>query len=155
MGAITSQTTSITIVYSLVYSGADARKHESSASLAFVRGIHRGPVNSPHKRPVTRKMFPFDDVIMTDFMHMPTPLPPVGIWFDSFLMVWHYFWNGTTLGTLEHGVTLILAWISNCIHFKVWDEITHPFPNLNGVAVGGWEWMNNFIIILVPCSGFD
>ena len=28
-------------------------------------GIHRGPVNSPHKGPVTRKMFPFDDVVMT------------------------------------------------------------------------------------------
>ena len=41
-----------------------SRKHQSSASLAFVRGIHRGPVNSPHKWPVTRKMFPFDDVIM-------------------------------------------------------------------------------------------
>ena len=39
-------------------------KHQSSASLAFVRGIHRGPVNSPHKGPVTRKMLPFDDVIM-------------------------------------------------------------------------------------------
>ena len=45
-------------------SDADQRKHQSSASLAFVRGIHRGPVNSPHKWPVTRKMFPFDDVIM-------------------------------------------------------------------------------------------
>ena len=64
MGAISSQITSLTIVYSIVYSGADQRKHQSSASLAFVRGIHRGPVNSPHKRPVTRKMFPFDDVIM-------------------------------------------------------------------------------------------
>ena len=32
--------------------------------MAFVRGIHRWPVNSPHKGPVTRKMFPFDDVIM-------------------------------------------------------------------------------------------
>ena len=42
----------------------DQRKHQSSASLAFMRGIHRGPVNSPHKRPVTRKTFPFDDVIM-------------------------------------------------------------------------------------------
>ena len=39
-------------------------KHQSSVSLAFVRGIHRWPVNSPHKWPVTRKMFPFDDVIM-------------------------------------------------------------------------------------------
>ena len=64
MGAIGSQITSLTIVYSTVYSGADQSKHQSSASLAFVWGIHRGPVNSPHKWPVTRKMFPFDDVIM-------------------------------------------------------------------------------------------
>ena len=59
MGSIASQITSLTIVYSTVYSDADKRKHQSSASLAFVRGIHRGPVNSPHKWPVTRKMFPF------------------------------------------------------------------------------------------------
>ena len=62
MVAIASQITSLTIVYSTVYSDVDQRK--SSASLAFARGIHRGPVNSPHKWPVTRKMFPFDDVIM-------------------------------------------------------------------------------------------
>ena len=64
MGAIVSQITSLTIVYSTVYLDADQRKHQSSASLAFVRGIHRGPVNSPHKWLVTRKMFPFDDVII-------------------------------------------------------------------------------------------
>ena len=64
MGMIASQITSLTIVYSIVYSDADQRKHQSSASLAFVRGIHRGPVNSPHKWAVTRKMLPFDDVIM-------------------------------------------------------------------------------------------
>ena len=64
MGAIASQITSLTIVYSTVYSDADKNKHQSSASLAFVQGIHRVPVNSPHKWPVTRKMFPFDDVIM-------------------------------------------------------------------------------------------
>ena len=64
MSTIASLITSLTIVYSIVYSDADQRKHQSSASLAFVRGIHRGPVNSPHKWPVTRKMFPFDDVIM-------------------------------------------------------------------------------------------
>ena len=40
------------------------KKHQSSVSLPFVQGIHRWPVNSPHKRSVTRKMFPFDDVIM-------------------------------------------------------------------------------------------
>ena len=43
MGAMASQITSLTIVYSTVYSGADQRKHQSSASLAFARGIHRSP----------------------------------------------------------------------------------------------------------------
>ena len=64
MGATASQITSHTIVYSTTYSDAGQRKHQSSASLAFVRGTHRGPVNSPHKWPVTLKMFPFDDVTM-------------------------------------------------------------------------------------------
>ena len=62
MGAMASQIASTTIVYSTVHSGADQRKYQSFASLAFVGGIHRWPVNSPHKWPVTRKMFPFDDV---------------------------------------------------------------------------------------------
>ena len=64
MGVMASQITSLTIVYWTVYSGADQSKRQSSTSLAFVWKIHRGPVNSPHKWPVTRKMFPFDDVIM-------------------------------------------------------------------------------------------
>ena len=67
MGAMASQLTSLMIVYSTVYSGADQRKHQSSASLAFVLRIHRWPVNSPHKWPVTRKMFPLDDVIMKTY----------------------------------------------------------------------------------------
>ena len=44
MGAMASQITSLKIVYTAVYSGADQRKHQKPASLAFVRGIHRGPV---------------------------------------------------------------------------------------------------------------
>ena len=60
MGAMASQITSLAIFYS----GADQRKHQSSTALAFVRGTHRGPVNSPHKCSVTRKKFPFDDVMM-------------------------------------------------------------------------------------------
>ena len=64
MGAMVSQITSLTIVYSTVYSDADKKTHQSSASLVFVRGIHRGPVNSSHKWPLTRKSFPYDDVIM-------------------------------------------------------------------------------------------
>ena len=65
MDWIASQITSLTSVYSTVHSGADQRKHQSSASLAFVWEIHRWPVNFPHKWPVTRKMFPFGDVIMS------------------------------------------------------------------------------------------
>ena len=64
MSAVASQIIIVSIVYSTVCSGADQRKHQSPAPLAFVRGIHRWPVNSPHKGPVTHKMFPFDDVIV-------------------------------------------------------------------------------------------
>ena len=64
MGTMASEITGITIVYSTFHSGADRRKHQSSAAPAFVRGVHRWPMNSPHKWPVTRKMLPFDDVIM-------------------------------------------------------------------------------------------
>ena len=64
MGTVASQITSLTIVHSTIDSGADQRKHQSSGPLAFVRGIHRWPVNSPHKWLVTRKMCPFDDFIM-------------------------------------------------------------------------------------------
>ena len=64
MSAMASQITSLTIVYSTVYSGAFQWKHKSSVLLAFVRRIHQWPVNSSHKGQVTRKMFPFDDVIM-------------------------------------------------------------------------------------------
>ena len=64
MGTMASQITSLMIVYPAVYSGEDQRKDQSSTPLVFVWGIHRWPVNSRHKWAVTRKMFPFDDVIM-------------------------------------------------------------------------------------------
>ena len=53
--------------------------------------------------------------------------------------------------------TLIQAWISNNIHYKVWDEITYPFPNFNDATVEVWEWISNFFshfimfIITYPC----
>ena len=78
MGVMASQITSRTIVYSTVYSGLDQRKHQSSASLAFVRGIHQWPVNSPHKRLVTQKMLPFDHHVKNSTissMHCSQRLP--------------------------------------------------------------------------------
>ena len=70
-----------------VYSDVDQRKHQSSASLAFIQGIHRWPVNSPHKGSVTRKMLPFDDVFMS-----PIRLNEI-IWIKASSL-----WNGS-LGT--------------------------------------------------------
>ena len=94
MGSIASQITSLTIVYSSVYSGEDQRKHRSFASLAFVWGIHRRTVNSPHKGPVTRKMFPFDDVIM-----------------DKGDIKSHLFYSGAYSNYICHGSVLVTWWI--------------------------------------------
>ena len=72
MGAMASQIASLTIVYSPIYSGADQRKHQSSSHWPL---WGRWPVNSPHKRPVMRKKFPFDDVIVFyDFNEFKFPL---------------------------------------------------------------------------------
>ena len=94
--------TSLTIVYSTVYSGADQRKHQSSAWLAFVLGIHRWPVNSPHKVPVTWKMFSFDEVIMW--------------WLSIRLLQWYPL----TAATLTFDESLIMlsqgTWNKCCLH---------------------------------------
>ena len=83
MSTMASPVTGVSFVYSAVCSGADKRKHQSSASLAFMRWIHRWPVNSPHKWPGTRKMLPFDDVIMPfteawGWMYPSMNLPSIG-----------------------------------------------------------------------------
>ena len=103
MGAIASQITSLTIAFSTVYLDTDQRKHQSSASLAFVRGIHRRPVNSPHKWPVPRKMFPFDDVIMyvlvisrdaSGYMcNPPVPVKYIVTWKIHIGDIEHWWWS--------------------------------------------------------------
>ena len=75
MSVMASQITSLTIVYPNVFSGADQIKHQSSTSLAFVRGIHRWPVNSLHKWPVIQKMFPFDDIIVPEYSVITRSVP--------------------------------------------------------------------------------
>ena len=81
MSAMASQITSLTIVYSTVFSGPDQRKRQSSVSLAFVRRIHQWPVNSPHKGPVTRKCFH----LMTSSCAEPSLL---GLAFGSGTLSW-------------------------------------------------------------------
>ena len=56
-----------------------------------------------------------------------------------------------------HRFTLFPTSISNYIHYKVWDEINFPIPNLNCTTVEVWEWIRNFIphftehVITYPC----
>ena len=119
---------SLTIVYSTVYSGADQRKHQSSASLAFVRGIHRWPVNSRHKRPVTRKMFLLDDVIMIHkngpwlswyhrFFRMcfPTNYRPSinSPGWSTMAWKWQTHISVSSIWTVFVGWTLIHGWLTN------------------------------------------
>ena len=95
MATMASQITSLTIVYLTVSLGTDQRKHQSSASLAFVLGIHRWPVNSPHKGLVTRNIFPFDDVIMMNVIPwLPVDSPQHGP-----VMLWCF---------------ITLAWLTSC-----------------------------------------
>ena len=92
-------------VFFLRLNNADQRYH-SPASLAFVWGIHWGPVNSPHKWPVTRKMSPFDDVIMDLRRHR-----------------------------VHYGVTVMLDWIDNLIpQFTCGIEV--PYGVINFVNIG-------------------
>ena len=126
MSTIASQITSLTIVYSTVYSDADQRKHQSSASLAFFRGIHRGLVNSPHKWPVTRKMFPFDDVIM---------------WIYIFVFTFRPLFYKRRLADVR-------AWINDRIHCFLWDVTIQPCPNFDDdSAKPQWTmtWISNYI----------
>ena len=136
MATMMSQITSLAVVYSIVYSGADQRKHQSSAALAFVRGIYRGPVNSPHKWPATRKMFPFHDVIMNSGHAYTWRMNPAIIHTTQCVWSLHGAFLGPTgprwapcwphdpcyLGRgpfCWHEFTLIPAWISNHIPSKM------------------------------------
>ena len=135
MGAIASQINSLTSVYSTVYSGADQRKHQSSAPLAFVWGIPRWPVNSPQKWPVTRKMFPFDDVIMHcwDYIHCVPSLggvtATISIHREAYFFVSLYLWIPSCcyimrcVRRFKHSDLYYLAgWI---VIFQIWRSSRH------------------------------
>ena len=89
MRAMGSQITGVVIVYCTVCSGVDQRKHQISASLTFVRGIHQWPMNSPHKGPITRKMLPFDYVIMLFPVGYASLAPIMGTIFLMLILKWN------------------------------------------------------------------
>ena len=112
MSAMASQITVILIVCSIVCSGTDQRKHQSAASLAFVRGIHRWPVESPHKGPITREMFPFNNVIVylyfeREWWRKEESAP----WFTAFIqwssMILRVWWPLCLQHTEHHSHTYI------------------------------------------------
>ena len=90
-----------------------SKKHQSSASLAFVREIHRGPVNFPHKWPVTRKMFPFDDVIMMNtFMSVVNYIASDGLAFCA------RKFTGVVMETGQRFANRRNKWKNNCVYFS-------------------------------------
>ena len=105
MTMLASQITSLMVVYSIVYSGVNQRIHQSSASLAFVREIHRGPVYFPHQWPVTRKMFPFDDVIMQHHLIFITISSTLKSWKTLAYAVELLHYSDVIMGTMASQIT--------------------------------------------------
>ena len=134
MSVMASQITSLTIVYSTVYSGADQRKHQSSTSLAFVRGIHWWLVKSPHKWPVTQKIFPFDAVIM-DAVNTPYLCNKGEIWgVCGEFKVWSVFLSHCT------AICNIMYWTV----FTVPQQDTEMFATM--CAKWSWDHSNNTVL---------
>ena len=104
------------------------RKHQSSASLAFVWGIHRWPVNSPHKWPVTRKRFPFDDVIM-------------GYTMISFTFLDHETCSRASKLHSNGRINPInhpwMCFIHTTVNHNWWKEIL-PIHDVNKVSMNAW-----------------
>ena len=152
MGTMMYQITSLTIVYSIAYSGADHRKHQSSASLAFVQGIHRWPVNSLHKGPVMRKMFPFDDIIMSCEYHRRNQLTQTLHLHFRFLMIsfiefrasfmFEIIFRENTITLLNQNQNMGLLWLNKktcCLIYR-WSLI----------SIRGAEFTDTFLMAF-PC----
>ena len=122
-----SQITCVSIVCPIVGSGTDHWKHQSSASLVFVRGIHRWPVNSPYKRPVTRKIFPFDDVIMFYDQSNQT------MCCDDFQLPFSFNPSGVETGIFRDNLANVIAGYALFLHA------------ISPSAIWYWWWTNGII----------
>ena len=158
------------IVYTTVYSDADQSKNQSSASLAFVWGIHWGPVNSPHKWPVKRKMLPFDDVIMwkhflcywpfvRGFHRSPLNSPHKGEWrgalMFSLIQSWVNDWiNNREAGDLKrhcaHYDITVMLWLFHCMMgIPIHNTKSYSFKWQSHIkSCPGAHFVNNFSIVI-------
>ena len=132
MSSLASQITSLTIVYSTVYSRAGQRKHQSPASLAFVWGIHRWPVTGEFlaqraSNAENASIWWRHHEILTQ---INLQICHCGHAFCGFTYSQLLIWGARKWPLLLTYLTLISVWTSNCIHYKVWGETTYPFPKL-------------------------
>ena len=134
-----SQITGVSIVCSTVCSGADQRKHQTSATLAFVRGIHRWPSNSPHKGPVTRKMIPFDSIIMCLFDSKSSSGTHFTNDFSITIQMWWKF-HFALIQILIHGS------LQNLAHGTTAGLSCHV-PNIVAITILLFGWEQNEISI--------
>ena len=135
MTTVVSQITSLAVVYSIVYSDEDEGKHQSSASLAFV------PVNSPHKGPVTQKMFPFDEVIMQSYKFKE--YAKISTFWILTLCMRHTFWGCLIRCANMKWIRRVLLKIQSghdSVHRQTdgqTDKVKPVYPPFNFVEVGG------------------
>ena len=135
MGAIASQITSLSIVYLMVYSGTDQRKHQSSALLAFVWGIHRWPVNSPHKWPVTRKCFHLMTSSWATILSRGDELTAVSLAQCRHDQAWSIADHYTTRNTIQCDLNKIQTFFLKISYLKMspakWQPLCSGFSVLN------------------------
>ena len=116
---------------------------KAPASLAFARGIHQWPVDSTHKGPVTRKMFPFDDVIMrmlssSRFRQLSHRKPH---WASFKMATVNFTTPHVTPARAEHGGTTVTTTRRRSKQRSVWTETKYLCP----IRMTG---------ILISCSAF-
>ena len=126
MGTMASQITNLMIIYLPVYSGGDQRKHQSPASLAFVRRIHWWPVNSPHKGPARLAIRSWPSLLLcwwSATVHQKVELKYIYRWYNH-LFIWVILWPMKQIArfslfdnVLIHGKILsmqITFWLCQC-----------------------------------------
>ena len=152
MGAMVSQITRLTIVYATVYSDADQRKHQSSASLSFVREITGD--RWIRRTNGQKRGKGFHSMTSSRFCVSPS-ISSQGE-YHCMVMVFVVTVCNTNI-LYGHFLCWLWAWINDYMPSKVWDEITYPFPNFNCATVELWGWISNFsshimmAVITYPC----
>ena len=137
MSSMTSQINGVSSVWLTICSGADHRNHKSSVSLEFLKGIHRWLMDSPHKGPVMRRIFPFDDVIM-QFCHNDV------IKWKDFPRYWPFAQgihrspvNSSDKGQWRGALmfSLIYAWANGWINYRYASDLRRHGANYNVIAM--------------------